>query len=195
MALDTTPGGAGADSYASEAEANTYNTDRRAPTSTTWSGATIAQREAALRAAAILLDRIFIWTGAAVDGVQARSWPRTGMLTGNGFAIPTSGAASIPIQLKEAQAEFAIQLFASDRLSDNDAQKQGITSVKAGSVAVTFSEFKPNEPAQLDAALRLMGSELAYLSKTVPDAVRLLLVDSWYTEGTIIRPAMFGSMA
>lgn len=194
MALITTPGAVDADSYATEAEANTYNTDRRTPSSTLWLGATTAQREAALRAAAILLDRIFDWTGAAVDSVQARAWPRSSMLTSNGFPIPTSGASSIPIQLKEAQAEFAIQLFASDRMGDNDAQKQGITSVKAGSVAVTFSEFKPSDPAELDAQLRLMGSELAYLSKIVPDAVRLLLVPSWYEEHTIMRPILIGAL-
>lgn len=195
MALITTPGASNADSYATLVEANAYVTDRRVPTVTWWTSATDPQKEAALRSAAVLLDRIFDWTGAAVDSVQARAWPRTGMLTRNGFAIPTSGASSIQIDLKDAQTEFALQLGAGDRMSDNDALKQGITSVKAGSVAVTFGTAGMNvsDPQALDAQLRLMGSELAYLSKIVPDVVRLLLVPSWYTEHTITRPMIMES--
>lgn len=194
MALDTTPGGAAADSYATLAEANTYHTDRRVPASSWWSTATDAQKESALRMGAILLDRIFEWTGSAVDSVQARAWPRNGMFTDNGFVIPNSGASSLPIGLKEAQAEFAGQLGASDRFADNEAFKKGITSVRAGSVAVTFSDVMQQSDIEgLDAQLRLMGSQLAYLSKVVPDAIRHLLVDSWYTEHTIKRPLLFGA--
>lgn len=193
MALVTTPGAADADSYATLTEANTYATTKRVPTVTWWTTATDPQKEAAMRSAAILLDRIFKWTGAAVDSTQGRAWPRSGMLTRNGFEIPTTGASSIPVDLKDAQAEFALQLGAGDRMSDNDAAKQGITSVKAGSVAVTFKDVNVSDPDALDAQLRLMGSELAYLSKVVPDAVRWLLVPTWYTEHTITRPFEFTS--
>lgn len=196
MALVTTPGAADADSYATLAEANTYHSTKRYPALSGWAAATAtdAVKEAALRLAAILLDRMFEWNGSAVDSTQARVWPRTGMLTRNGFAIPTSGATSIPTDLKEAQAEFAGQLIQSDRLSDNDAAKKGITSVKAGSVAVTFKDVDVSSAESLDAQLRLMGSELAYLHKTVPDVVRFLLVPSWYRENTIKRPFLFGAM-
>ena len=194
MALVTTAGAANADSYATLTEANTYHTDRRYPALSVWAAATDATKEAALRSAAILLDRMFDWTGGPVDSVQARAWPRTGMVTRNGFEIPSSGATSIVIDLKEAQAEFAGQLAQSDRMSDNEAAKLGISSVKAGSVAVTFKDTDMSSSESLDNQLRLMGSELAYLHKLVPDAVRFLLVPSWYTEHTIIRPFMFGAM-
>ena len=193
MALIVTPGASNADSYATLAEANTYITDRRVPTITWWNTAADDAKEDALRFAAVLLDRIFKWTGAAVDNVQARAWPRTGMLTRNGFEIPSMGATSIVTDLKDAQIEFALQLGVGDRISDNDALKQGITSVKAGSVAVTFGSIgiSASSPEMLDAQLRLQGSELAYLAKVVPDAVRWMLVPSWYEEKTIHRGILF----
>lgn len=192
MALVTTPGSATADSYADLTYANQYASERRIPVVTWWTTATDAQKEAALRAAAILLDRLFDWTGAAVDAVQARVWPRDGMATRQGFSI---GTTTIPSDLKDAQCEFALQLGAADRMSDNDALKQGITSVKAGSVAVSFGTAGINvsDPASLDAQLRLMTSELSYLAKVVPDAVRWLLTPSWINENTIMRPILIES--
>lgn len=194
MALITTPGAANADSYATLAEADSYVIDRRTPAVTWWTTASTDAKEDALRFATVLLDRFFRWTGAAVDSVQARAWPRTGMLTRNGFEIPTSGAASIVIDLKDAQTEFALQLGASDRISDNDAIRQGITSVRAGSVAVTFKDVNVSDPEAADTQLRLMGSQLAYLARVVPDAVRWMLVPSWYTEHTIKRPTLFEAL-
>lgn len=191
MALIETIGSATADTYATLTEANTYHTTKRFPVLAGWATASDASKESAMRLGAILLDRMFEWNGGAVTSTQARMWPRTGLLTRTGFTIL---GTEIPIDLKEAQAEFAGQLIAGNRLSDNDAAKQGITSVKAGSVAVTFKDTDVSSVDSLDAQLRLMGSELAYLHKTVPDLVRFLLVPSWYRENTIKRPVMFGAM-
>ena len=196
MALDTTPGGASADSYATVAEADTYATDKRVPAVTWWTTATTAQKEAALRGSALLLDAMFDWTGAAaVPSVQARAWPRSGMLTRNLFAIPTSGATSIPTDLKNAQIEFALQLGISDRIGDNDALRQGITSVRAGSVAVTFSDVMQQTTREAaDVALRKLMGDLQWAARAVPDAVRYLLVESWYTQNSVSRPLLFGAM-
>lgn len=193
MALTTTPGSATADSYATLAEFNTYMASR-VPNPTWFATATDAQKEAALKYAAILLDSMFAWTGGAVDSTQARAWPRTGMLTRNGFTIPTSGVTSIVTDLKNAQCEFAAQLGAGDRLSDNDALRQGITSVKAGSVAVTFKTVESSSVESADVAIMMQQARMHYLNKTVPDAVRFLLVPSWYTEASVRRPALFGAI-
>lgn len=186
MALVTTPGAADADSYATVAEFDTYWA-ARTPKLTWIATATNDQKEAALRTAAWLLDSLFTWTGTAVDATQALTWPRSGMLNRNGFAIPTTVN---PGELKRAQCEFAGQLGAGDRLVDNAALKAGVTSVKAGSVAVSFKEI--DESA--DETIRRMGSDLFYVSKTVPDAVRQLLVPGWYVEASIKRPFIFGAM-
>jgi hypothetical protein len=113
------------------------------------------------------------------------------MYTRNGFAI---GTTTVPNDLKTAQCEFALMLGAGDRLADNDALKQGITSVKAGSVAVTFKEIDESNRESADIAIRKLEQDLQWASRTVPDSVRQLLVASWYTANTIARPLIFGAM-
>lgn len=180
MAVDATVGGANADTYATVAEADAYHAARLHATS--WSGATTPTKEAALKEACRLLDAAFPWTGAAVASTQALCWPRSGMSDRNGFAIATT---VIPKALKDAQAEFARQLIDADRAADNDAEKQGLTSVKAGPVALTFrdSSVKSDED--------LRAQEVGAINRIVPDAVRLLLVTSWYTQPTTQQVAVF----
>lgn len=189
MSLITTPGAANADSYATLAEATAYNAGRTF--SSDWTDNDSPDQEAALKQAARMLDSSFRWTGAAVDDVQALTWPRSGMLTRNGFAIPTAGSTSIPQALKDAQSEFARQLLVADRTADNEAQKQGISSVKAGPVTVAFKASESSSTVALrDADVARMGPDFDYLSAMIPDAVRNLIPPSWYTRGTI-TPAFF----
>jgi hypothetical protein len=110
------------------------------------------------------------WTGAPATTTQKLPWPRTGMFDANGNAIPSN---VIPQELKDAQSEFAGQLGTSDRTLDNDVIVQGITSVKAGSVAVSFKN---------DIEMYV-----------IPDAVWNLMPASWFTDEIITpaRPAEF----
>ena len=190
MALDITPGSATANSFATLDEFETYH-ENRYPQNTWFASATDDQKEAALIAAARELAAYFQWTGAAVDDVQALTWPRTGMLSRNNFPIPTSGATSIPIDLKNAQCEFAIQLGSGDLISENDPLEKGITSIRAGDVAVTFSDVKSKtlSAEQADVQVRLAQSELMYLE--APDEVRRLLVPSWYLQKSVRRGLLF----
>lgn len=193
MPLTPTPGDASADTYASLAEFNAYAASRL-PAVKWFTTATDAQKEAALRAAARELDSDFTWTGSAVDDVQALCWPRSGMVSRNGFVVPTSGASSIPIQLKNAQCEFALQIGASDRLSDNDPLKKGITSLKADVVELKFSDVQGSKASNYESAdvdIRKMQSDLNYVSLVVPDEVRRLLVGSWYDQQSVKLPIVF----
>ena len=186
MALVTTPGAANADSYASVAEADAYHAAR--PFSDTWTAATTAVKESALLQACILLDSCFVWTGVAVDGVQALCWPRTGMLTRNGYAI-----TGIPMALKYAQAEWARQLLAADRLADDDVARQGIESLKAGPVSLSF-KHPAQDGVSLDdrnAAVLAQDPKFNYLARAVPDAVRILLLASWYTAAPLKPGLLF----
>jgi hypothetical protein len=136
MALVETPGAANANTYATVAEFKVYRTNRL-PTVATVLAAVDAAIEVALICACRSLDANFDWTGAAVDDVQDLNWPRSGMLTKNGFTI---GTTVIPQQLKDAQCELAFQMLAgTDLVGDNDALKKGVSSVKAGSVAWSVS--------------------------------------------------------
>jgi len=173
MPLVVTPGSGLADSYASLVEAASYDAAYRGGIfDTVWTAATDAKREAALRTAAHLLDASFVWTGVAIDAIQALAWPRSGMLSRNGFAI-TEGV--IPQDLKNAQAEFARQLLAADRAADDDVARMNLQSLGVGSVSLSFKK------ADTDAnALALRSQAFAYLSNVVPDAVKSWLVPSWF---------------
>lgn len=185
MALIVTPGAADANSYDTLDELDAFNADR--PQSA-WSSLTAAQKEAAALWATPLFDGAFVWTGNAADGVQALAWPRVGMLTRNGYPIPSN---VIPIELKRAFAEFTRQLADDDLASDNSAIKQGITGIKAGSVSLSFEGKGLRSQDVIDAQNVESTSDFFYLSKTVPDAVRIVLVSSWYKQRTSTRRPIF----
>lgn len=191
MAIDTTVGGASANSWASVAEFKDYRAVRL-PANATVSAASDPTIEAALIVACRNINGNFDWTGAAVDGVQALTWPRSGMLTRNGFAIATT---IIPNELKNAQCEMAFQIIAGiDLVSDNAAAAQGVLGVKAGSVSVQFQQQFTNTTEAVDLAMQRMLNEFAYLSTAVPGEVRRMLVSSWYNQPTVVKPIIFGAM-
>lgn len=99
------------------------------------------------------------WTGAVATSTQSLAWGRTGMYDELGRVIALD---SIPQRLKDATSELAGQLQNADTTLDNQVIAQGVTSVKAGSVSLTFKEM-------ID-------------SKVLPDAVLALLVPSWLTD-------------
>lgn len=102
------------------------------------------------------------WTGAAATTTQRLAWPRTGMYDANGNLIASD---AIPQDLKDATAELAMQLMMGDRTLDNDAIVQGLSSLKAGSVALTWKE--------------------GVVPQVIPDAVYNLMPASWLTEEVI----------
>lgn len=177
MALDTTVGGADADSYATLTEANDYHASRLNVDA--WESASEGDREAALKAACTLLDASFVWTGAAVDAVQALCWPRSGMYSRNGFPISET---EIPRDLKKAQSELARVLIAADRTADSESDVAGLASLSVGSVSLSFKDRISGSAAE---QVALRGPEFAYFSRMIPEYVRVLLVPSWYERPTL----------
>lgn len=177
MALIDTPGLATSDTYATLAEANAWNAQYVVlHPADPWATATDPTKEAALKLARTFMDAWPLsWTGAAVDAVQALRWPRSGMLTRNGFAVPTAGATSIPVDLKNAQAEFARQLLSADRTADNSLINKSIVGLTAGSVSLNFAELKMDNSLLVARSVRALNALMAQM----PDAVRALLVPSW----------------
>jgi len=152
----TTVGAATANSYVSEADADTYHTLHIAAYVTDWTGAIPTTKQEAVILATRLLDAMYEWAGYAVDDVQALGFPRSDLLTRNGFALDYE---SIPVELENATAEFARQLITSNRAADSEIDAQGITDLKAGPVALSFKDFVP--------------------PKVVPDAVIHLIPREW----------------
>ena len=179
--ITATPGSATANSYETLAEAQAYF-DTRLPLAG-WDDAD--DQNVLLIMATRVLNAILMpsktivrmdgtsyyrtrrtWTGLPASATQRLAWPRTGMYDANGNAIAST---VIPQDLKDAESELAGQLGTSDRTLDNDVVVQGLTSVRAGSVALTFKDMIE--------------------SHVLPDAVWLLMPASWFTD-EIIEPAM-----
>lgn len=175
------PPASNANSYLTVAEAQTYF-DSRAPVAG-WENAD--SQEALVIMATRTLDmllsgsRIYVpgtkgqvgyyrigprWSGAPTTTSQPLAWPRTGMYNRNGGAIADN---VIPQDLKNATAELAGALGTKDLLVDDANAVAGISSVRAGSVSVSFD------------------TSVAMVTKMIPDAVIAMLVPSWVLNETI----------
>lgn len=163
MSLDATVGGANANSYVTQAEFEAYLEERlHVPAALLEGGsATDEQKEAALIWATRVLDANTCWTGSAATETQALNWPRSGMFSKNGFAIPED---EIPKALKNAQSEMAMLLFGTDLTLQNEVIAQGLTALKAGPVELEWKE--------------------EFTQIVVPASVTSLLVPSWLCEVT-----------
>jgi hypothetical protein len=180
VTIIATPGAANANSFLTLGEANSYFAARVA-LDPEWS-ARAGQEEALVMATRVLSslntprrrlerdsktgDAWYIvsryWTGLPATTTQVLAWPRTGMRNMLGQDIPSD---SIPQELKDATAELAGQLAGGDRTLDNDIKVQGITSLRAGSVSLSFKDV-------IDRAV-------------LPDAVIELMPSWWFVDETV----------
>lgn len=181
VVIVATPGAANANSYETLIEAKAYF-ESRAPLSPAFDDAD--SPSGLLVMATRVLDSSFTarkilkkddcdcqyyaisrgWSGSPATTTQKLAWPRKGMKDRNGNDIPDN---VIPQDLKDAESELAGQLNVTDSTLDNDANAQGIKSVKAGSVAVVFRDYIE--------------------SHVIPDAVFNMMPPSWFTD-EIIEP-------
>lgn len=155
VTIVATPGAANANSYVTLAEFDVY-LDTLLNNTIVVDATTEENRKRALVQATRVLDAVMCWTGTAASSTQALNWPRSGMLSKNGYAIADN---VIPQELKNAQMELARLLMLSDVTAPNDADVQGITKIKAGPVELQFRD-------EINA-------------KRIPDSVFMLLPTSW----------------
>lgn len=192
--LDATVGGAAANTYATLAEYKSYWGDRL------YNTAALAADDPTIEMALLwtgrLLTACFKWNGVATDDVQIMPWPRTGLLTATGRTL--LGTVN-PVQLKNAQCEWAgILISGGDRTADNPDTKvlggeQAVTGLTAGPVSIQYEGTRMSTLEEFDAFIRSLSSDFSYLSKSVPDSVRMLLVPGWYREGQLKRKLIFGA--
>ena len=157
LVIDATPAGPSSNSYVLLSEANTYHTERLQ--TEVWDAADDATKNISLVMATRLMDQMLIWDQYPTTDTQALQWPRTGVLAAS--LLVEIGTFEIPKELKWATSEFARQLMASDVTANNDIEAQGITSLSAGSVSLSFKD--------------------SFKVKVVPDAVTFLLPSWWFT--------------
>jgi hypothetical protein len=104
-----------------------------------------------------LIDKMWEWISIRTDALQALDWPRVGVLAEN--RLTTIDDNVIPQALKDATAEFAMQLITEDRTLDSDIETLRLKALRAGSVSLTFDK--------------------GVTAKVVPDAVFYLIPEWW----------------
>ena len=99
--------------YISLADADSYVEDHSA--TTTWSGASDANQQKAIRLATQYLDATYgaRWRGTRYTDTQALDWPRTSFTDYNGNATAYD---EVPAAVEEACVELAIRVLAGDEL-------------------------------------------------------------------------------
>ena len=139
---------AGANSYASVAEATTYLTARAREAA--WTAYTTAQKEGYLIEATAYLDAHVQWRGVQISTAQALGWPRGGVVNRYGVSV---SASAVPDAVKAAVIEIAAQgapAVTASRLKE---------SVTVGPISTTYAPG--TDPAQGIAkhkyALRLLA--------------------------------------
>lgn len=130
---------AAANSYLSEADADTYFTDRGSPAA--WTGATSANKEAALIYASQWIDGRFDFVGEVQTLTQGLKWPRASAYDSEGRL--ESGSA-VPARIEAATAELAL-LHLGTALNSTFARGGQVTREKIGPIDVQYADGAPVE--------------------------------------------------
>ena len=137
MALTVETGAivAGAESYISVSDANTYHNLRR---NIDWLDMNDAEKESALRKATDYMIQRYStsWKGGRVSSAQVLDWPRLGA-TVYGFALDSD---IVPDSVKYACAELALKSY-SEAL--NPDKSQGVVREKVDVIEIEYDKSSP----------------------------------------------------
>jgi hypothetical protein len=169
-------GKADANSYASRADGDAYHEGHLYATA--WTGATDAQRDAALVMATRVIDAVFAYNGSKRSAAQSLAWPRVRCpdpdLPAGGFAgWPLARGsyldeASVPAAVANATVELARELLVADRTEAPEGE--GLVSFQiAGGLSVVFdvAHRRPMVPALVKTMLARLGDYVPAVSGQV----------------------------
>lgn len=141
LVLEDGSGVANANSYVAVADVRTFATDRGIDLSALSDAAVTAF---ILNATDYLESLWKFYVGCPATVAQALSWPRQNVFNPDSSSFPSSGAASIPLTLKNAQCQLCLeqQNGVTDLLPTTDNNSSGgfITSRKTDVLETHFSE-------------------------------------------------------
>ncbi len=164
MAVNATPKDPAADGYLDVAEADAYFAKRL--WASAWTGATTADKEAAIKWATAILDRKS-WKGTVTDSAGALRWPRSGVFDLDGDLLDGD---TIPQFLKDATAELAIHLITKDRTTDTGTE--GFSRIAIGSISLDVDKF--DRPDELPPSVQdIIAPYLAGVSSTSVPVMRV----------------------
>lgn len=144
---------AGAESYASVADADAYWVARpQDPLAAAWAAADQAKKEGALRSASSYLDGAYgrSYRGARIGWEQGLEWPRSDGLDAEGQPLPVAGPGGAPLpalppMLKHAAAELAARALAAPLAQDADRGGMVKREKIEGAVEVEYFDGAPAE--------------------------------------------------
>lgn len=137
LTVEDGSGVAGADSYISITDADTYFGARGNPSQ--WTSLGMEEKEAFLRVAATFEDGAYQWKGHRKTTMQGLDWPREEVVDDEGDAVADD---VVPRNVIYAQAELGL-LFALGTISSSSSsstQAGGVKAVQVGSVRQEFFE-------------------------------------------------------
>jgi hypothetical protein len=155
LTVVATPGSATANSYLTNAEADTYFEGHLYATD--WTGASAATQDQALVMATRTIDALYEWAEWPASTTQALQWPRSGMM--DHLFLSIIADTVIPQRLKDATAELAKALIAANVTAESQVEVQGLTSLSVGAIALTFKD--------------------SVVAKVIPDVVANLIPTWW----------------
>jgi hypothetical protein len=153
LTLIATAGAVDANSYCTVAESDTYHEAH--VYGTTWIEDTDTEvKEQALVWATRLLDEQMSWVGQIVSDDQALRWPRYYAYDPDSVELASD---AVPQFLKDATAEYARLLVASDRTAEPDTLSY--KEIKLGSLGLKFDKFdrRPVLPPSVFSIIKWYG--------------------------------------
>lgn len=111
-----------------------------------WTGAALAQKQAALVMATFTIDRMARWYGEPTSAEQKLCFPRTGIFDRNGNPI---AADAIPQDIQDAVCEQALAFLQMNTTRMPESIVKGITSAHVGSLSVTYASMKEFSQAKV----------------------------------------------
>jgi hypothetical protein len=174
VTIIATDGAANANSYCTLEEAEAYfettlYTDG-------WDSASDEQKKIALiQGTRMFESNMWVWESYPTHGIQdgqALAWPRSGLLHTD--LISNLPEAVVPAEMKVALCEMARSLLQSNRTADSDVETQGISSLSAGPISLSFTD--------------------SVRAKPVPDYVKALVPAHWghYVGSGMTKPVRRG---
>lgn len=142
----------GTNVYISVAGADTYWSERN---NSTWSAATTAAKEKALREATQYIDGAYMFIGELTSLTQSLAWPRSGaVITSGNFRDKDFDSDEIPQKIEEACAELALEALSANL---RPAEDRNVKREKVDVIEVEYLDFAPTYKTYAFVSMLLKG--------------------------------------
>lgn len=150
MIVEDGSGIAGANSYVTTEEANTFHADR---SNGAWTAASTGFKESALINASDYIDANYKFDSFTSSSTQGLAWPRYGILNEAGYA-----QAGVPVAVKKATMMLALEALSGSLQGAQDSAQVLSTEQSLDGVGSTKMTFAKNTKARFPAVDAILAS-------------------------------------